>query len=306
MSGEPRSRGWGAALALALFAILASAIHPALLIAVPLGLLMVALPPVRSPHRLIGVVLLGLLFATPRTDTLWYAERGWALVLGACFLAAMVLWPRARFIAKGMVSLGAAALIAGLTLSLGGGWQRIEWSVSQRFHEAATFWTARLGARAEADASELAATFSRVADIEVMIYPAMLALASLAALAVSGWIYGRWVERGPATLGPLREFRFADHLVWLLIAAAVLLIVPLGDVATRMGVNLATFMGALYALRGAAVVLALTAPGGVALVAALVLGVLMLPFFAGAALVVGVTDTWLDLRARVRAGGDTG
>lgn len=306
MSGERKGRGWGAALVLALFAVLVSAIHPALLIAVPLALLMVALPPARSPYRLVGLVLLALLFAAPRTGTLWYAERGWALVLGAAFVVAVVLWPRGRFVAKGMAAVGAAALVAALALGLSGAWGRVEWSVAQRFREAATFWTARLGASDEPRAQELASTFTRIADMEVLIYPAMVALASLAALAVAWWVYRRLIERSPVSLGPLREFRFADHLVWVLIAGAGLLVVPLGDVAQRAGANLTTFMAALYALRGAAVVLALSAPGGAALFLMIVLTVLMLPFVAGAALVVGLSDTWLDLRARKRAGGDTG
>ena len=306
MAEARRGRGWGAALALGLFAMLVSAIHPALLIAVPLALLMIALPPLRSPYRLIGIVLLVLLFTAPRTGTLWYAERGWALMLGASFLAVVVLFPRARFIGRAVAALAGSATIAGIVLLSSGAWSRVEWSVAQRFREAATYWTARLGASPDTQVRDLASTFEQIAAVEVLIYPAMLGLASVAALAVAWWAYRRLVERSAATLGPLREFRFADHLVWVLILGAALLIVPLGDAAMRAGVNLTAFMAALYVLRGAAVVVALAAPGGLALFVMVAVAVLMLPFVAGAALIVGLTDTWLDLRARRRAEGDTG
>jgi predicted signal transduction protein with EAL and GGDEF domain len=167
--------------------------------------------------------------------------------------------------------------------------------VDRRFREAASFWVARLEASDPAMA-DLSDTFRRVADLEVLLYPAMLALASLAALAVAWWGYRRLVERNGDALAPMRDFRFADHLVWLLIVGVALLIVPLGDVASRAGANLATFMAALYVLRGAAIVVALSNAGGFAAFLMGVMAVLLLPLFAGAALVIGLSDTWLDLR----------
>ena len=293
-----RRGGWGAALALALVATLISAIHPALLIAVPLALLLIALPPLRSPYRLIGLVLLAMLFATPATGPLWYAERGWALMVGALFLAVITLRPGRGFLPRGMIAVAAASVASIAILSGFGGWQRVEWAVARRFRDAASFWTARLKGAGDPSMADLSDTFRRVADLETMLYPAMLALASLAALAVAWWGYRRLVERSAETLAPMREFRFADPLVWVLIAGTVLLIMPLGEAATRAGANVTTFMAALYMLRGMAIVVALTGVAGVGAFFLGVMAVLLLPLFAGAALVIGLSDTWLDLRRR--------
>ena len=297
-----RRGGLGAALALALVATLISAIHPALLIALPLALLLVALPPARSPYRLIGVIVLVLMFATPSSDTLWYAERGWALMLGAVFVAAVALSPRASFMTRGIVSVAAASACAAGVLLLTGAWRTIEFALARRFRQAAAFWSAQFESAGDPSLAGMGDTLRRVADLEVMLYPAMLALASLAALAVAWWGYRRMIDQSGEALAPMREFRFADHLVWVLIAGAILLIMPLGEVASRAGANLTTFMAALYVLRGAAIVVALTGASGAAVFLLGVVAVMLLPLVAGAALVIGLSDTWLDLRRRNSSG----
>lgn len=298
-----RRGGWGAAIALALVATLISTIHPALLIAVPLAVLLIALPPMRSPYRLVGVLLLVLLFSAPVTGPLWYAERGWALILGATFLGAVTLWPGGRFLPRAILSVAAASVVAAGILLVTGAWRRVEWAIARRFREAATFWTARLDGTGDPSAAQMADTFRGVVDLEVMLYPAMLGLASLAALAVAWWGYRRLVDRSGEALAPLREFRFADHLVWLLIAGALLLLLPIGEAWVRTGANLATFMGALYVVRGAAILLVLTGATGVGAFLMGVIAVLLLPLVATAALVIGLSDIWLDLRRRRASSG---
>ena len=309
-----RRGGLGAALALALVATLVSAIHPALLIALPLALLLVALPAARSPYRLVGAIILVLLFAEPASGTMWYAERGWAVMLGAVFLGVVTLRPGGSFVHRGLAAVGATSLLGGAVLFASGAWPRVEWALTRRFREASAFWTARLEAadrpalEAAGDSSlevvegpalgDMGATMQRVAELEVMLYPALLALGSLAALAAVWWCYRRLIDRSGEALSPMREFSFADHLVWILIAGAILLIVPLGAVAARLGANLAAFMAALYVLRGAAIVLALTGVTGVGAFLLGMVSVLLLPLVAGAALVIGLSDTWLDLRRR--------
>ena len=66
-----------------------------------------------------------------------------------------------------------------------------------------------------------------------------------------------------------------------------------------VGANLLAFMGALYALRGFAVILWLFGTPGLwgAVFGALVF-VMLYPIVMATTLMVGVTDTWLDLRAR--------
>lgn len=294
-----RRGGVGAVIALALVATLASAISPALLIAVPLALLLVALAPGRSPYRIVGVILLGLLFATPPQGALWYAERGWALMMGAAFLSVVALRPGAAFIGRAIVAVAVSLLIAGGILLATGAWGPVEWAVGHRFREGAALWTTVMQGSNDPAMAEAADTFGRVAELQTMLYPALLAIASLAALAVAWWGYRRLIDQSGGALAAMREFRFADHLVWLLIAGATLLVLPLGDVAARLGANLATFMAALYVLRGAAIVVALTGASGAGVVLMGLLAIVLLPFIVGPALIIGLSDTWLDLRRRL-------
>ncbi len=101
-------------------------------------------------------------------------------------------------------------------------------------------------------------------------------------------------------MGRLPEFRFPDGLLWVLIGGLALLVLPLDAWSVRLGSNLVFFMGALYALRGLAVVAALVLGMGAqlpALIALSVVGLLLYPIVVAGTLLLGVTDTWLDLRS---------
>jgi hypothetical protein len=137
------------------------------------------------------------------------------------------------------------------------------------------------------------------AALQAKLYPAMLALASLAALGVAWWAFGRIAQNERSPLAPLREFRFRDELVWLLIIGLVLLALPLNALTTRLGENLLTFMAVLYALRGAAVLVVISgAPGPLGMLLGAVLVVFLYPIVMAATFLVGLSDTWLDIRAR--------
>ena len=132
------------------------------------------------------------------------------------------------------------------------------------------------------------------------LFPALLGLSSLAALGPAWWLYVRLAWDSDRALGPLQEFRFNDHLVWLFIAGLALLVLGLGEVGERTGTNTVVFMGALYALRGAAVVTFLT--GGLSIMGSLFLLIGLLfagPLVIGGALIIGLGDTWFDVRTRV-------
>ena len=145
-------------------------------------------------------------------------------------------------------------------------------------------------------------TMYETMDAQARLFPALAALGSLAGLGVSWWMYRQVALGEDAGLRPLREFRFNDHLIWLFIAGLALVLVDAGDAAARAGSNVVTFMGALYVLRGAGVVAFFgggqTFFGLVMLVMALLFAA---PVVMAGALVVGLGDTWLDLRGRARA-----
>ncbi len=131
-----------------------------------------------------------------------------------------------------------------------------------------------------------------------LIFPAVLGLASLSALGFAWWLHKRLGRNPEEGIGPLREFRFNDQLIWVLILGILALLASSG-VLERIGANAVVFMGALYALRGAAVVLFLT--GGISLFGGVLLLVGFLfvaPFVILGAVFFGLGDTWFDLRAR--------
>jgi hypothetical protein len=301
-----RGRGWGVAILLALATAVLSVVSPALLIFVPLALLLVGLPP-RQPVLLLAAAAVGVaLFGRPEPEALWYLERGWALLVAAWFLLLVVVRPQARFLPRALVAVGAATLSAALLFAATrGGWTRTDWAIAQQLRAGAADIVALWGpglATAEWGA-QLQAAIYRASEVQVAVYPALLALGSLAALGVAWWGYRRLALREAAPLGRFREFRFPDVLVWVLIAGLVLVLLPLGEAALRAGSNLLTFMAALYALRGLAVLVVLVgaAPGFLAVVLGALAILFLYPLVVAATLVVGLSDTWLDLRARRRA-----
>lgn len=124
----------------------------------------------------------------------------------------------------------------------------------------------------------------------------------MAALALAEFFRRKVGGLTDSSLSPIREFRFNDHWVWVWIAGLALVVVPAGAALHRVGANAALLLGTLYALRGLGVVLALA--GGLSVGAGLLLGlaaIVLAPLLWVALtgiLLLGVSDTWLDLRRR--------
>ena len=184
--------------------------------------------------------------------------------------------------------------------------------VSRRGTEAVTDWQQQvrspkwreLAAQqpfADSLATQLEQQLTAAPATALTLFPALLALESLAALALAWAVYHRvGRERLGPPLAALRDFRFSDHMVWGLIAGLLLVVSGMAQL-TGIGANLLLFFGVLYALRGVGVVLWFLAPGR--LVMALLIGTAVLFWYVLGvfALGVGVGDTWLDWRRRVRA-----
>jgi hypothetical protein len=299
--GAAQGRSWGAIVGLALVVAASSVVHPALLIFVPLSLLLLALPPRRPVLVVVAAVMMGIALAGPPADAFWYAERGWALVLGGWFLIMVVALPAAGFFSRALAAVGATLGSAALLLlATRGGWQQFDSLVAQRLRAGASDMLA-LWSRGGASewGRQFGQAMQRAAEIQALLFPALLGLGSLAALAVAWWGYRRLGLAEPRPLRPVREFRFPDELVWLLIAGIALVLLPLDAVGERAGANLLVFMAALYALRGAGVLLARSGRLGPGAVIAATLAILFLyPLVVAATVLVGLADTWLDLRAR--------
>lgn len=303
-----RAGGWGTPILLTLVAAACSIIGPGLLIFVPFALLLIALPPRRPALLAVAVALLFVGISGGSTDMLWWFGRGWALILGAWFVVTIALMPRTSFMDRSLTAVAATVATAALLLAVGQtSLEQLDFVVAQRLHQVAAAFAAALSARpdttgrAAALSSEVAATASRAADLQAMVYPGLLAIASLAGLAVAFWAWRRLALHEERPFRALREFRFRDELVWVLVAAILLIVLPLDGGATRAGVNLIMFMGALYALRGIAVMVALFgAPGPLGVMFGAVLVLFLFPMVLATTLMIGLSDTWLDLRARAR------
>ena len=295
-----RGPGWPTVLVLALVVLGFSVFHPLQLMVLPLAFMLVALPP-RSVAMVLGAAVLAtIVFVAPRGG-LWGVERGWSLLLGSWFVLAVVTWPRAAFVTRAIAAVGAATLTGGLLIASTGGWTALDWAIRTRFQEAAQ----AMGAAFAGRGGDTEAVVQRAAELPAELFPGLLGVASVAALAIGWWGYQRVSRRGEP-LGALREFRFPDPLVWLLIAGLLLLALQPAEWAPRAGGNVVFFMGALYAVRGLAVMLAVVGAHVPTLVVLGLVGLILWPIVMTGTLLVGVADTWLDLRAAWRAARDEG
>jgi hypothetical protein len=297
------ARGW--LRAAGLFGVLGifSVGSPSVLLAAPLGLLVLALQPRRLAVLVAGVVALMVLLSGDSSSGLWYVERGWALILAGWFLALTLRWPSKAFLPRGLGAVagtfGAAALVFRVRP---GDWAVVDWAVSSRIEAGMSLALEmiRSGFGSEALYGGFEARVLEVMALQGLIFPALVGLASLAGLGLTWWMYVRLNQLPEEGIGPLRNFRFNDQLVWVLILG-VLVLLGSSDLLERVGTNAVVFMGALYALRGAAVVLFLA--GGVSFFGGVltVLGFLLVaPVLLTGAFAIGLGDTWLDLRARLQ------
>lgn len=241
--------------------------------------------------------------------------RGWAILLAASF-GVVSLWSNTMpFFSRALFSIGLAAGIGFLiALSSPSGIARFQHAAGEELTRRVSTTIANIEeGRNTPDWQELAARAPVLDtwndDSETMmraipsraasLLPALLALESLAALALGWGAYRRLsrVQIGPP-LSPLTEFTFNDQLVWGLAVGATLCLLPAFEEGRNAGYNLLLFFGALYLIRGIGI-LAWMARGRYVYVVILSL----LPqVFVIVTLALGLGDTWLDLRKRAKVG----
>ena len=274
------------------------------IVGVPAAVAILTFEPPQSGSAFLALLLLaGAGLGFREAGPLWFMERGWALLLAGGFALSTALAPGRGVFDRSLWAVAiAGAAVAVLAASRPGLPADLDWRIAGQLSQALAAYDFNAGG-----GRSMEATVRGIVSVWEAVYPALLALASISALGVVGYILGRVRgERKP--LPPLREFRFGDHLVWVLVLGLALLVLPAGAWAERAGGNMVTVMGGLYLLRGLAVLVWLGASvlssGWV--IAVWVLAALVLyPVTAGAALVMGISDTWLDLRSRpgVKTGG---
>ncbi len=282
-----------------------SPVSPLLLVLIPLGLMLVALRTDSTSGLLIGLVLLVLAFASglasPGPD--WFAQRAWAVLLGGGFILATLLMRKADLLGRsfGAIAIGGVAVaVAGLlrpeVVTALDSW------MSDRIHLASVVllqWVTTVNVEPEVAASVTAA-ITGWSEVQKQVYPALLALASLPALAIGWYFLGRLTGR-PEVPAPVRTFRFSEHFVWMFAIGLALFALPLGEAAARIGGNAALFMVVLYVVRGGAIAIWILGAAGASALTWVLLAVaaaLLYPVAVGALFAAGMGDTWFDVRER--------
>ncbi len=300
---RPESDGaWRRALALFVVILATAVLQPSLIIAVPfLVLAMVA--GVRGGLAFFATLLAMIVVMIGPQDAAWYMERAWALTVGGAFVAVTAFRPEWRLTSRALAAVGGAAAATGVFLvARSGGWDTVDWLVSDQLRGAYATWIDMLtiARQGESVSPALASALYRTVEMQITVFPALAALESMAAIGVAWWLYVRVFTGKDGGLDPVGGFRFNDHLVWVMVAALLLVVVRSGDGLTRLGANLAVFMGALYALRGIGVIVFVNGGLSVMGYALFTVGFLLAaPVVIGFTVLFGIADTWLDLRARV-------
>ncbi len=261
------------------------------LVALAFGALLAAARPASRGTRALALLALGLglgLLLVPATG-----GRS-AFVLGA-------LVRPAAFLPQAMRALAVGALATAIVVeALWGPWGWVELARDATLQ-------VRFSMQVALDrVPEAAAAYHPLLTFMGATIPAVLALGTLGALAAAWQWHGHTAHTplGPP-LGPFREFRIGDGWIWTVVASLVAWIAPVIGGVKVAALNVALISGALYALRGAAIVAVLAGASGVSLgtlVGLLVLGtVLVVPLvvLVPGLWTLGLLDTWLDFRRRL-------
>lgn len=304
--GASPGAGWPAALGLTVAVIFLSVFGALPLVVLPLSILLLALPTeARGKQAALGV-LLGVAVVALPAGPLVDVSRGWALVIGGGFLLSTILRPGWGVFPRALASVAAAVCLAGVALLAMGGFAALDATVREHFASASSMALESFGSRVQDGemAAQWRSAMEQVARVQWLLFPGVLVLESLAALALAAWWAGRIRAADPLlAVRPLREFRFDDQLVWALIVGLVLVVAPFGAMASRAGANVLFVMLALYALRGAAVFVFLSrgAVSVLTVLFAVLVTIFLYPLVLTAAVLVGLGDTWLDVRGRAVA-----
>jgi len=266
----------------------------------------------------------------PGQAAFYNLTRGWGLLLAGAFGLICLFGGKRPLFSRALIAL-ALTLVLGLGMSLAGPLSP-SGVTSTVSHELARRNTESMGmlntfiAKNADDWKQWSTKMPEVAQLPTetqkqldgiavwgaKLFPALLALESLAALALAWALYHRLARaRLGAPMRPLRDFRFNDQLVWGLIVGLTIVLLPNLASLHVVGGNLLLFFGALYAVRGFGVLSWLLTPRRLAVTFAIgfamlwwpvlnAFAVLLFLLLGVAALALGLGDTWADWRHRPR------
>jgi len=298
--------GWrGAAALLAVVFFASVGTNVGVLLAIPF-LLLVGVRGMRGGAMFAAVLLAMLVTVSGVRDGVWFIDRAWALLLGGCFVALSLARPASKPSSRALLAVfGAGAVTAGFVALRAGAWSALDWAINDRAQLAIaqSVEAVELLRGGEALAPALVLSMYDLVEAQMQVFPAITGVASMAALCVVWWLYARLTRSPELGLGPLKDFRFNDQLVWLFVGGLLVLVTRAGEPIARVGANAVVFVGALCALRGATVVVFMS--GGVSLIGIVAIAValhflpILAPVALGGALVIGLGDIYLDVRGRM-------
>ena len=292
-----RKSDWLRAGVLCILVLLTSTARPSVLVAVPF-LLLVGTNTLRG-YAILGATLVAIIIVMVGPyDGMWYLERGWALLLGGCFVGLSIARPKMKISDRALEAVFGALVLAAILMTLmSGAWNIVDWVISDRVRATVAQVIALGGSEGLAPA--LITAFYQTADAQILIFPALTALASMSALLLSWWLFIFFSGRSEEALGSVKNFRFNDHLIWMLVVGLFLLFTRWNEPLQRLGSNAVVFIGALCAVRGAAVIVFITGGFSVLGYAMTLLGlVIVTPIVLGGAVLIGIADIYLDFRKR--------
>ena len=279
----------------------------------------------------VGLATLIAMQAPKANDAFHNLARGWTLVLAGAFGLVCLFGARRPFFPRSLIALGVSLSLA-LVMSLlgpvsGAHMNRaVHEELTRRNSETMGTLNAFIGQYPK-EWNQLVARIPQVGELPVEtekqlttlalagegMFPSLLALESILALAIAWSIYHRLsrTRLGPP-LAQLREFRFNDQLVWGLIVGLAIVFLPTLSSVRILGRNLLVFFGAIYAIRGLGVLSWFMAPGALAVTATVGFAMLWWPVLNAVAalgfLVLGIAafglglgDTWADWRNRPKS-----
>ena len=292
-----RQSDWLRAGVLFVLVLLTSTARPSVLVAVPFLVLVAT----NLPHRyaILSATLIAMLIVMIGPyDGMWYLERGWALLLGGSFVGLSIVRPKMKISDRALEAVFGALMVLVILMTLiPGAWSIVDWVISDRIRTTVAQVIALGGSEGLAPA--LITALYQTAEVQILIFPALTALASMSALLLSWWLFTLFSGRSEEVLGSVKNFRFNDHLIWIFVVGLFLLFTRWSEPLQRVGSNAVVFIGALCAVRGAAVIVFITGGFSVLGYAMTIFGLVIVPpIVLGGAILIGIADIYLDFRKR--------
>lgn len=294
--------------------------HPSL-VGLPCAALLFIAPGARAQDRpgwsqpiagMIGAVSLALLVVSANTGSRLAAVTSAYIVLAtAAFVSFMLLAPR-PIMQQALRSIVAAGIATALLIQLlwapaflrFDAWSSLGWEATRM---------ASITMRSIVEvAPEAFAIYEPMVRFVSITWPGMLALQTLAGLALAWQLYLRLAPSAPTAqaeerpvLARFKDFCIGDAWVWGIVAWLGVLILPVSGALHVAGTNVGLVAGTLYVLRGAAIVATFAEAFGVSAVALVIAGAaaaaLAVPllFVLPGLVTLGITDTWYQYRRRL-------